>query len=362
MPSNAKLEQLLREAEAMGASDVFLVPGEPLTMRIDGQIQRTEGEVLTTADIDEMAVAAFGEDRMAAYQKSFVMPQCLWSPAGETTYGNAARSVRMFLTRSYGNDTIYAQLSTPQIVDVKQLRVPEAILKAALSPSGLIVFAGRSGSGRSTTAYSVVDYINANRACHIFTVERGMYQRFTSKKALVQQHEIGGACPAEGGDAPSETWLFHAAIGQDVDVFFMNIILDMEAMNTCIAAAERRWLVLAESTVEIRPQEVIVRFIEAYPVDQQPAIAGALAKTVGAICCQKLLPGARGERVAAYAVLIPDAEMRKAIAERRDPMLRKTPMPPECQTMEEAIQRLLDQGDITAETAQKALEEVARAL
>jgi twitching motility protein PilT len=355
MSATAKLEQWLREAAAMGASDVYLVPGEPLTVRIDGQIQRTEGDIVTAADIDEMAVPVFGEERIAAYHKSFARPECLWSPAGETTYGNAARSVRMLLTRSYGKDTIYVQLSTPAIVDVKHLRVPEAILKAALSPSGLIVFAGRLGSGRSTTAYSVVDYINANRACHIFTVERGMYQRFTSKKALVQQHEIGGACPAEGGDAPSETWLFHTAIGQDVDVFFMNIILDMEAMNVCIAAAERHWLVVAESTVEVRPQEILERFIVAYPVDQQPAIAKALAKHVGALCCQKLLPCARGGRVAAYAVLIPDEEMRRAFAEGRDPMQRQSPMPPECQTMEQAIQRLLDEGDITAETAAKAL-------
>lgn len=358
MSATAKLEQWLREAAAMGASDVYLVPGEPLTARVDGQIRRTEGDIVTAADIDEMAVPVFGEERMAAYHKSFARPECLWSPAGETTHGNAARSVRMLLTRSYGKDTIYAQLSTPQIVDVKQLRVPGGILRAALSPSGLIIFSGRIGSGKSTTAYSVVDYINANRACHIFTAERGMYQRFTPKKALVQQHEIGSACPAGGGDAPSETWLFHAAIGQDVDVFFMNMLLDMDALNTCIAAAERRWLVVTEMSVEVRPEEVVERFIEAYPVDQQPAIAKALAKHVGALCCQKLLPGAKGGRVAAYAVLIPDAEMRKAIAEGRDPMVRESPMPPECQTMEQAIQHLLEQGDITAETAHEALAEI----
>jgi twitching motility protein PilT len=349
-----KLEQLLSEGAAMGASDLFLVAGEPLTVRIDGEIQRTEGEVLTAAEIDEMAVVAFGEDRMAAFRKDFVMPQCLWSAAGETTYGSAARSVRMILTRSCGKNTIYAQLSTPRVLDVGLLRVPEAILKAALSPAGLIIFSGRIGSGKSTTAYSVVDYINANRACHICTAERGMYVRFTPKKALVQQHEIGG-------DAPSETWVFHAAVGQDVDVFFLNMLLNMETLDTCLAAAERRWLVVTEMSVEVSPQAIIERFIEAYPADQQRAIAQALAKTVRAVCSQRLLPDTRGGRVAAYAVLVPDAEMRQAIAEGRDPMLRESPMPAECQTMEQAIQRLLEQGEITAETARRTLEEVGTA-
>lgn len=351
MPSSAKLEQLLREADALGASDVFLIPGEPVTMRIDGEIRRTEGEILTSAEIDEWAVATFDEERMAEFQKSFLMPQCLWSLEGAPTYAREGRIVRMGLTRSCGQNTIYVSLRTPVIGDVEQLRVPKAVLNAALRPGGgLIIFSGGMASGKSTTEYSVVDYINANRACHITTAEDAIYARFTPKKAAIRQHEIGG-------DAPSVLWVAHAALGQSVDVFFANLIKDLDGLNAVLWAAEIGQLVVTGSLADT-PQEVIERWIDAFPENQRQLTAKTLARALRAICSQKLLPGATGGSVPAYAVMIPDEEMRKAIAEGRDPKLRESPMPPGCQTMEEAIQQLLEAGEITAETARKTLAEI----
>lgn len=343
-----RLEQLVHEAAALGASDLFLVAGEPLTVRIGREIQRTEGEILSAGEISEMAVAAFGAEHLAKLGTDFTHPQRLWLLPGEEML------VRMNGGSCWGEHTIHVQLSTPEIADVEQLRVPEAILKAALGPSGLIVFSGRWGSGKSTTARSVVDYINANRACHIFTVEDPIYVRFIPKKALVRQSEIGM-------DAHSVAWALRTQFLQDVDVLYVSHIKDLDGLGGCIAGAETGHLVLTDLGAVDRPQAVLQRIIDAYPVNEHQAYAKVLAKVMRAICCQKLLPGTNGRRVAAYSVLIPDEEMRKAITECRDPMVRESPMPPECQTMEQAIQRLLEQGDITAETAQKALEEVATA-
>lgn len=358
METDAKfrLEQLLSEGAAMGASELFLAPGEPLTVRIDGQIQRTEGEILTAADIDEMAVVAFGQDRLDLFHKDFIMPQCMWSPGGEVPYHERlSRPVRMSMVRSCGQHTISAWLSTPEIVDVEKLRVPEAVLKAALGASGLIVFSGRWGWSPETTAYSVVDYINANRACQIRTAENPIYVRFTPKRALVQQCEIGG-------DAPSTQWIVRAGMVSGPDVLFVSELTDLEACAACFQVAETGRLALTVMHLPDRPQWVIDRLVEAFPAEEHPLIARLLARQLRAICCPRPLPGAKGGSVAAYSVLVPDEDMRKAIAERRDPMLREGPMPPECQTMEEAIQRLLDQGAITAETARKALEEVGAGL
>lgn len=350
--AKARLEQLLSEGAAMGASHVFLAPGEPLTVRVDGQIRRTEGEILTAADIDEMAVAAFGQDRMELFRKDFIMPQCMWSPGGEVPYyERLAKPVRMNMVRSCGQHMICAWLSTPEIVDVGQLRVPEAILQAALSTSGFILFSGRWGWNPETTAYSVMDYINSNRACDIRTTENPIYARFTPKKALIQQCEIGG-------DAPSAQWVFRSGMTTGIDVFFVSELTDLEACEACFAAAESGRLAIAVMHMPDRPHWAIDRLIEAFPVDQQHLFARLISRQLRAVCCPRPLAGAHGGYVTAYATLIPDAEMRKAIADGRDPMQRESPMPPECQMMEQAIQRLLDDGEITAETAQKALAEL----
>lgn len=339
-----KLEQLVRESSALGASDLFLVPGEPLTLRVGGRIQRTEGEILSAAEISEMAIAAFDAERLAKFGTDFPFPQRMWMLPGEEML------VRMNVTSSLGDHTIHVQLSRPEIADVHQLRVPEAVLKAALSSSGLIFFSGKWESGKSTTAHSVVDYINANRACQIYTVEDPVYVRFTPKKALVRQCEIWT-------DAPSVAWALGTMISQEIDVLYVPLIKDLESLEVCIACAEKGYLVISEMLMQ-RPQDLIERIVEAYPENQQQGIAKVLARTLGAVCCQKLIPGTNGRLVPAYAVLIPDEEMRKAIAEGRDPMRRDSPMPPECQTMEQAIRRLLEQGDITAETAERTLSDI----
>lgn len=339
-----KLEQLVRESAAMGASDLYLVPGEPLTVRTGGQIQRTDGEVLTAAEISEMAAVALGADQLATIGTSIFELHRSVLLTGEMM-------VQLSVSLSCGQHTIWIQLCGPEIASVELLRVPEAILKAALSPSGLVIFAGLNGSGRSSTAYSVVDYINANRACRISTAENPVYMRFTPKKAIVQQREIGL-------DIPDLSFAALPEMIRDVDVFFMSEIMTLPDVNACVVTAETGHLVLTVLRVAPKPQQVIRRIIDVFPEDVRRLIAEQLAGSLSAICCQTLLPCSRGGRVAAYAVLVPDAEMRRAIAEGKDLTLRQSPMPPECQTMQEAIQSLLDQGDITAETARRALEEI----
>jgi twitching motility protein PilT len=347
-----KLERLLDEAARLGSSDAFLVPGEPLTIRIDGQIQRTDGDILSTGDIDEMAAVAFGEDRLEAFRKDFILPQCLWSPAGEQVYDRQPKPVRMNMIRSCGRNAISVHLNLPEIGDVQALRVPEAILNAALSPSGLIICSGRYGWNPETTAYSLVEYINANRACHIRTAENPIYARFTSKKALLQQCQIGS-------DAPSTEWVVRASMFPPADVFFVSELTNLETGEACLTAGETGRLAITVMHLPDRPQWVIDRLVEAFPVDQQMAILKVLSKHLRAICCPRPLPGANGGEVTAYAVLVPDAKMRQAMSEGKDFMARETPMPPECQTMEQAIQRSLDAGEITRNVAQQTLAEIS---
>jgi len=168
------------------------------------------------------------------------------------------------------------------------------------------------------------------------------------KKALVQQREIGV-------DVPNALSGIEAARHQDLDVLLIGEIATVEELQACITTAETGHMVLTQLHAET-PEGAIQRMIDVFPEDIRQVSRKALASVLRGVSAQRLLPKTDGKgRLAAYGVLIPDDEMRTAIAEGRDFMARKTPWPEGCQTMAEHIERLRAEGEITDETAERAL-------
>ncbi|HIJ72595.1 MAG TPA: Flp pilus assembly complex ATPase component TadA [Candidatus Hydrogenedentes bacterium] len=338
-----ELERLVREAVDRDASDLFLIPGEPPAIRLRGCLERTEAEPLTADAIEQMATAAIGKENMARIGPESGKFQRWCGSPGE--YGAS-----ICVARTHGEYSIVMRvikmLSIPTVAEVY---LPEAMIKAGESPSGLIVFAGRVGSGKTTGLYSLVDHINANSACHICTVEDSFHLFISPKKALVQQREVGV-------DVPSFLAGIEAAMNQDLDVLLVGEITNVEELQASITVAETGHLVLTQLHPPASPEAAIQRMIDVFPEDMRNVSLRALAGVLRAVSAQILLPRADGAgRVAAYGVLIPDEEMRQAIAEGRDFMSRKSPMPEGCQTIAEDVERLRNEGTITPETAEKAL-------
>jgi twitching motility protein PilT len=196
-----------------------------------------------------------------------------------------------------------------------------------------------------------VDHINGHRACHICTVEDPVIVPIPAKKALVQQRCVGA-------DVPNTLAGIQAAMRQDLDVLFINEIKTVEELEAVISVAEQGHLVITVFHAAATPEESVRRMIDVFPEDVRDVSRRAIAGSLRAVCAQRLLPRVGGSRVAAYAVLIPDDEMRNAIAGGRDFMKRENPMPEGCQTMPEHIERLRDEGVISGETAEKALGDV----
>ena len=338
------LEKYLREAIGKGASDLFLVPGEPVAMRVKGVIERTGGDVLGADEITAIATDALGRENLNKIGTEVAEIHRSCALEGDL-------NARISVASAYGQYTIAMQICAPQVASVEQIQLPQPILDAILGQKGLVVFSGLVGSGKSTTAYSVVDYINSKSACHICTVEEPVYVRLTPKRAIVQQREVGL-------DVPDTISGIRTAMVQDCDVIFVMEAKSLEQLEACVAAAEMGHLVITVFHSAATPQEIVRRIVEAFPEDQRGAMRSALAGVVKVVCTQTLLPGKERGRYAAYSALIPDAEMRRSIAEGKDLLLRKTPMPAGCQTMQQAIRRLEEEGVISEETARKALEEM----
>lgn len=333
---------LIERATELGASDVFLVPGEAPAVRLPDGIVRLEGPPLAGGDIHAMAVALAGAqavERIGA--ETGVVSRLGDAPEFPDAVFKIAKSRSAV--------TLAVQLTRPVLVDADICRIPPAVLDALKAPQGLVIFSGIDGSGKSTTAYSGVDYINSHRACHICTVEQPSYLRIPSRKALVQQRQVGL-------DVPSVLEGIYAAMAQDFDVLFLNNVPGIEELQACLTVAERGHLVVMLMHLP-SPEEAVWRLMDLFPEDLRSACCRSLARGLGAVSAQRLLPAKKGGRLAAYGVLIPDEEMRSAIAECRDFIGRRSSLPPGCQTMIESIRALETSGSITPETAQKAIRE-----
>lgn len=339
------MERSIGEALARQASDLFLIPGEPPLIRVSGAIERVEAPVVSREETAQIAEAALGPERLAT----------LGPEVGEISTRNGLpeeANARMTVARSQGDVTLAVTFLHREIYTPEELAIPKALLQAVSMPSGLVVITGPTGSGMQTVAFSLIEYLNTRCACHICTAEDPVQVRFTPKKAMIQQREVGV-------DVPDGLAGIRAALRQDVDAIFINELRTVEELQACFTAAETGHIVIAVLHIAVTPDEAIHRLIDVFPEDIRPASRRSLARVLRCVSAQRLIPALKKLRVAAYGILVPDGEMRNAIAEGRDWHQRVAPIPKECTVLADDIRRLEREGIIAADAAKKALESLS---
>lgn len=338
----AELDRLVREAVENDASDLFLIPGEPPAMRLHGIIRRLEAEPLAAEAVQGWAEESIGSGNLSEIGRQTGRFRRWCGSAGEY---NASLCV----ARSHGDCTITVRIMPSRIFSVEETQMPPAIVEATEQSHGLVVTAGLVGSGKTTAAYALVDHLNATReGCHICTVEEPSHMLIPAKKALVQQREIGI-------DAPDAIAGIQAAADQDLDVLYVGEAGSGDVLQACISVAEAGRLVITQMHAAT-PGDTIAGIIELFPEPVREVSRRALARVLRGVSAQMLLRRADGQgRVAAYGVIIPDDEMRRAIADGADFMARRTPWPGNCQSLGEHMQRLLREGVVAEEAVAEAL-------
>jgi twitching motility protein PilT len=335
-----ELEEYLHQAVDKHASDVHLVPGEPVCFRVAGKLERTNTEPLTAEQVHAIAAAAVGEEAL----------QTIGPKVGGVRTGcglPGVVSAELSVARSVGAYTVVLRIYPQTILDIKAAGMPEAMVKAAESSHGLVVVAGPTGSGKTTSVVSLVDYLNATKVCHICTVEDPILIHFTPKQAIIQQREVGT-------DVPDTVAGIASALVQDLDVLYVSELKRAEEVSAAISSAEAGHMVIFAMHGE-SPEDAVQRLIDVFPPEEQRAIRRRLAGVLRAVSVQVLLRKATGKgRVAAYGVLIPDDATRRAIVEGRV-LDASAKSGPGCQTLAEGIQRLRDAGTVSAEEAERVL-------
>jgi twitching motility protein PilT len=284
------------ETVKQNATDLHLSVGAPPVIRVNGELKNIENWLpLSLLDLEEAAKWIAGEDFA---NKSDV--DCA------ITYANARWRVSLYRQRQ---SLALALRKIPSLPPrAEDLGLSESIINFTNLHSGLVLFCGPTGSGKSTSLASLVDRINRNRSCHIMTLEDPVEYVHSSVRAMVHQREIGV-------DVKDFASGLRSALRQDPDVLLVGELRDLETIATALSAAETGHLVLA--TVHASSTSgAITRIIDAFPAGQQSQIRAQLGSSLQGIVAQKLIAG-KNKRFLANEILVITTAVRNMIRENK---------------------------------------------
>ncbi len=294
-----QLDEILTTAVHAHGSDIHLKSGLPPVVRIDGRLLPIPNAPrLTSEEMQGIASGIMSEKQRKSFEDKLEL---------DLSYGVPELGrfrVSVYLQR--GTIGMVFRAIPFQIPSLETLNLPPALKKLAMEERGLILVTGTTGSGKSTTLASMINYINEHRTCNIITVEDPVEYLHRDKKSIISQREIGF-------DTHSFANALRGALRQDPDVILVGEMRDMETVETALTAAETGHLVLSTLHTLDAP-ETVNRIIGVFPPHQQRQIRLQLSAVIKGVISQRLMPQASGAgRVPAVEVMIATARIRECI-------------------------------------------------
>ncbi|MEI6525045.1 MAG: type IV pilus twitching motility protein PilT [Planctomycetota bacterium] len=296
------IDKLLQAAIKQGASDIHIVVGQPPVFRLHGRMRKLETKVLEADDTMQLMKSIAPERCQRELQE-------IGSADFGFAFGTLARfRVSIFKQRGFIS-MVLRQIPNDKL-SPEQLGLPESVVKLVLRPRGLVLVTGPTGSGKSTTLASLIDFLNINHDHHIITIEDPIEFYHDHKKSTINQREVGV-------DVPSFSEAIRRALRQDQDCILVGEMRDLETISLALSAAETGHLVLGtlhtNSTIR-----TVNRIVGAYPSAQQSQIRSMLSESLRAVVSQRLLPriGGAGQAVA-YEMLYVTKPVSNLIRENK---------------------------------------------
>tara|TARA_R110002096_G_scaffold299503_4_gene494092 strand:- start:2040 stop:3209 length:1170 start_codon:yes stop_codon:yes gene_type:complete len=342
--SKEVFERVLGAARQLGASDVHLKAGLPPIFRIKGEL-RTVRDVpaLSKEAIAGFAVQMMSERQRLEFEENWDLDLAYGTPDGVR--------YRVNLFQQRGTVGMVLRLIPPEVPEFGSLGLNEGILKLAENKRGLVLVTGITGSGKSTTLATMVDYINQRKACHIVTVEDPIEYAFRDKRSVINQREVGF-------DTRSFSKALRAALRQDPDVILVGEMRDIETCEIAMTAAETGHLVL--STLHtVDATETVNRIISMFPTHQQAQARLSLAAVLRGVVSQRLIAKADGKgMVPAVELMVTTERIREMIedpARTREikDAIEQGKHPYGMQTFDQALAELVKARSVTYEEAAK---------
>jgi len=335
------MDQLLRLMFEKNASDLHIHSESPPVLRIDGALKKVNSEDLTKDDCQNLIYSILTDKQ----KEQFELQNELDISFGVKGMGR----VRMNVYMQRGAVGAALRAIPSSFFTFEELGLPGAINEIVRFPVGLILVTGPTGSGKSTTLASIINYLNENRESHIVTIEDPIEYVHEHKNCLITQREVGS-------DTKTFPNALKYAMRQDPDIILIGEMRDQETIAAALTIAETGHLVFATLHTPDAPQS-INRIIDVFPPHQQSQIRSQLSMVLQAVFCQKLLERSKhkgGGRVLAVEVLMVTPGIRNIIREEKTEQIHsamQTGASSGMQTMNQALYRLYRRGDITYEQA-----------
>src|SRR6516165_4923181 len=298
-----EVNKLFRMVMKHEASDLHLKVGLPPMMRLRGDIRRMEMRPLTQEDMERLLLSQLKEKHRKILEEeggvdfSYVV-------------GQDECRFRVSLFKQRGRLSLVARRVNNSIPTFKDLGLPEGIETLCHFNEGMIILAGVTGSGKSTTIASMLDYVAEREPLHILTIEDPIEFTFTDKKAYINQREIGL-------DVKDWHKALKDAVREDPDVMLVGELRDVDTFEAAINAAETGHLVFGTIHASTAPS-TINRILDLFPVGKHNAVRKGLANNLRAIIAQKLLKGLKKGRCPTNEIMIVNPTVKKLIAEGED--------------------------------------------
>ncbi len=283
------IQGLLSQVVERNASDLHLNPGRPPVGRIDGALLSLNEQPLDDAASEALVRELCDERHWEELQR-----------IGSSDFGIAHSSgnrFRVSVYRQRGRFSAVLRLIPSELLSFEQIGLPESVHELLRRPRGLVLVTGPTGSGKTTTLATMLDWINKNQSRHIITIEDPIEYYHSHGLGLVSQREVGE-------DVPDFPEAMRRALRQDPDVILLGEMRDLDTISAAITAAETGHLVFGtlHTTGSAR---TVNRIIDAFPSNQQEQIRAQLSVSLIAVVSQVLVPrkGGRG-RVAAFEVML----------------------------------------------------------
>ena len=337
------LDRVFAHAVHRGASDLLIIAGTPVTLRVAGSLTPSAGPaisapVLSAEDTHSLLLELLTPAQQTQLQRLKSVDLCFNRP-GIGRFRANVHYQRGTLSGSF-------RLLPESIPTLESLHLPHTLRRLAEARQGLVLISGQTGCGKSSTLAALVNHINAERHHHIVTIEDPVEFIHSNRNSVIEQIEVGI-------DAPDFAGSLRSILRQNPDVIFVGEMRDAETIATVLTAAETGHLVL--STLHTNDtSQAVSRILDSFPASNQSQIRQQLSLALLAVVAQQLLPSPSGLRYPAAEILMATPAVRNLIRKGEDQQLYSaisTGRNAGMITMEQSLAEMVHSGRITAEVA-----------
>lgn len=330
---------LLRFAVDQGASDLHLSGGSIPMIRVHGRMRKLNLPRLDNETMLSIVRTVLTRDQLERFEEM-----------KEIDFSAKLESIARFRVNVFqqinGLGAVFRTIPT-DIRTFEELGLPEVMRDLADRDRGLVLLTGPTGSGKTTTLATMIDWINEYKELHIITIEDPVEFFHDSKNCMINQRELGA-------NTHSFANALRAALREDPDVILVGEMRDLETISLALTAAETGHLVFATLHTS-SAAKTIDRVIDIFPAAQKTQVRSMLAESLEAVVAQKLLPKKGGEgRVVAAEIMVATTAVRNLIREDKIyqiPSVIQAGGKSGMQSLDQDLTRLMHKGLITRETA-----------